>query len=325
MEWSRSSSSPATRRFPRRPRPPRRAPPPGAGQRDQHDPCVEQLAQPARDELEQRRQLQLGSERVADLVQRLELAQPARRRLVQTCVLDRDGGLRGEQLRQLEVLVRERPRRLPSRSGRGSRTRRRAGGSGTPRNDFIGGWLRGKPTERGSVAMSSSRSGCASRMSTPRIPRPRGSSPIAACVSVVDSGREEALERLPALVDHAERGVASAGHLGRGLDEPLEQRVQRELGVECDARVEKRAQPVGDVGHGAIIDRALCCVQERRSGRRASAASSSRPPSCEVDVRRAPSCACEGARMVAPAAGVRNPRHRGSSCGFLRVSRPGTH
>ena len=54
---------------------------------------------------------------------------------------------------------------------------------GTPRKLFIGGWLAGNPTERGSSPRSCSRRGFASRMSTPRIPRPRGRSPIAACVS----------------------------------------------------------------------------------------------------------------------------------------------
>ena len=146
----------------------------------------------------------------------------------------------------------------------------------------------GKPTERGSLARSWRRSGRASRISTPRMPRPRGSSPIAACSLGVDARGDEALERLSARVDHAERCVPGAGELRRGLDELLEERVERELGVECDPRLDERPQPLGDVGTEPLFDRgALCCVQERRSGRRASAASSSRPPSCEVDVRRA--------------------------------------
>ena len=44
----------------------------------------------------------------------------------------------------------------------------------------------------------------------------------------------------PARVDHAERGVARAGQLGGGLDEPLEQRVERQLRVERDPGVEER-------------------------------------------------------------------------------------
>src|SRR5438552_3825210 len=54
---------------------------------------------------------------------------------------------------------------------------------GTPRNDRMGGWFGGKPTDRGSSAMSCRRSGTVSLINTPRIPRPRGRSPIAACVS----------------------------------------------------------------------------------------------------------------------------------------------
>ena len=52
--------------------------------------------------------------------------------------------------------------------------------TGTPRNDRIGGWLAGKPTDRGSSAMSCRRSGRASSISTPRMPRPTGMWPIAA-------------------------------------------------------------------------------------------------------------------------------------------------
>ena len=94
----------------------RDAQPVAVGQRDQDEPRVDELAQAAA-----RRAPSSGSssssdgERVADLVERLELAQPARRRLVEPRVLDRDGGLRGEQLRQLLVLVGEVDAALPSR------------------------------------------------------------------------------------------------------------------------------------------------------------------------------------------------------------------
>ena len=49
------------------------------------------------DQLEQRAELGLAGERVPDLGQRLELREPARRRLVQPRVLDRDRRLGGEQ------------------------------------------------------------------------------------------------------------------------------------------------------------------------------------------------------------------------------------
>jgi hypothetical protein len=57
--------------------------------------------------------------------------------------------------------------------------------TGAPRNDRMDGWLGGNPTERGSAAMSRSRSGVASSISTPRMPRPTGMWPMAArCSSV---------------------------------------------------------------------------------------------------------------------------------------------
>ena len=84
--------------------------------------------------------------------------------------------------------------------------------------------------------MSWSRSGFASRMTTPRIPRPTGSSPIAARVSGVDPGRQEPLEDPSGRVDDAERRVPRVGQLRRGLDDSLEKDVERQLRAECDAR-----------------------------------------------------------------------------------------
>ena len=55
--------------------------------------------------------------------------------------------------------------------------------TGTPRKVCIGGWWAGKPDEAGCWVRSASRSGCGSRMSTPRMPRPRGSGPMRARVS----------------------------------------------------------------------------------------------------------------------------------------------
>ena len=76
------------------------------GDRDHHQLARRSARAAARRSAEQRRQLRLAGDRVADLGQRLELAQPARRRLVQARVLDRDGGLGGEQRDELLVLAR---------------------------------------------------------------------------------------------------------------------------------------------------------------------------------------------------------------------------
>ena len=76
-------------------------------QRDQDEPGADELPQAPGDEREQRLELELRGEREPDLVQRLELPQPARRALVEPGVLDRHRGLRREQLRQLLVLLAE--------------------------------------------------------------------------------------------------------------------------------------------------------------------------------------------------------------------------
>ena len=76
--------------------------PVAGGQRDRHQPCADQGAQAAGDQLEQARELDLARERRPDLVQRFELLRPGRRRLVQARVLDRHG-----------CLARQRPDELP--------------------------------------------------------------------------------------------------------------------------------------------------------------------------------------------------------------------
>src|SRR5262249_60813664 len=77
------------------------------GKCDRDVPRVDQLAQAARNELEQSREVELADERIADLVQRLELPRPRRRRFVEARVLDGDRGLAREQRDDLFVLVGE--------------------------------------------------------------------------------------------------------------------------------------------------------------------------------------------------------------------------
>ena len=92
-----SASSPATAAMPQRV---------ALRERDRDEPRADQLAELLRDELEQRVEVELGDEDVHHLVQRLELRRPARRRLVEARVLDRDRGLGGEQDdRRLVLLV----------------------------------------------------------------------------------------------------------------------------------------------------------------------------------------------------------------------------
>ena len=148
-----------------------------------HEPRVEQLAQPPRDEVEQAVEIGLGRERVADLVQRLELPRPARRRLVQARVLDRDRRLRREQLDELLVLLGEVLAVRPSRSGRGCRRRPRAAGSARRGTSSSADGSAGSRPSADRRRIAAGAAGARRVMSAPRIPRPRGRSPIAACVS----------------------------------------------------------------------------------------------------------------------------------------------
>src|SRR5919197_580448 len=80
----------------------------GAGRQEGgHQPRVEKLLEPTRDEVEDALEVGLGRERVPDLDQRLELPRPLRRRLVQARVLDRDGGLGREEPDELLVVLGE--------------------------------------------------------------------------------------------------------------------------------------------------------------------------------------------------------------------------
>jgi hypothetical protein len=81
-----------------------RSPPsPATAAKRSHEPGLEQLAQPAGDQVEQPVELRLGRERIADLVERLELLRPARRGLVEPGILDRDRGLAREHRDELLV------------------------------------------------------------------------------------------------------------------------------------------------------------------------------------------------------------------------------
>ena len=64
------------------------------------------------------------------------------------------------------------------------------------------------------------------------MPLPRGRSPIAACVGLVDADGEEALEALPTVVEHAEGRVPGARQLACDLEHPVQQPFDVELGDE---------------------------------------------------------------------------------------------
>ena len=60
----------------------------------------------------------------------------------------------------------------------------------------------------------------------------------------VDARRQESLEPAAGRMDDAERRVAGVRELRRGLDDSLEERVERELGGERDARLDEEAKAI---------------------------------------------------------------------------------
>ena len=71
----------------------------------------------------------------------------------------------------------------------------------------------------------------------------------------VDAVRQEALEARARLVDDAQGRVARARELRGGLDELLQERVQRELRAESDTGIDESAQAVGRSLLGHVLPR----------------------------------------------------------------------
>ncbi len=213
------------------------------GKRDQHEASFDETAEPARDELEQAVELELSCDRVADLVQRLELAQPAGRALVQASVLDGHGCLRRQELHELLVLGREvlavlslgqievavddtaEPYRNAEERPHRRMVRREADRSGV-RREIV-------EAERLRVSDQHTEDASPTRQIADRGMR-----------LGVDSRGHKALEPFPRAIDDPERRVARPGELRGDLDQPLEQCVERELGAQCDACVDEHAQAI---------------------------------------------------------------------------------
>ena len=183
-------------------------------------------------------------ERRADLLQRLELPRPGGGRLVQTRVLDRDGRLRRKESHELLVLLVEVRSALllgqvevPVGDARAARSGCRG------RSPSADGPAESRRSA-GSSARSWRRSVRASVINAPRMPRPRGRSPITAARLVVDAVRDEPLEARPGRIDDAERGVSRTGDECRRLDYALENPVERKLRADCEPGLQQGAQPV---------------------------------------------------------------------------------
>ena len=189
-----------------------------------------------------RGELELADERGADLLQRLELPRPARRRFVEARVLDRDGGLRREERDQLLVLLVEvgsalllgqievavgdaaqhdrRPEERPHR--------RMAG------READGARVLGQIVQAQRAGVGDQRAEDAASAGQVADDRP--------CL-VVDAVRDEALEARSRRVDDAERRVPGAGDERRRLDDALQDAVERQLRADREAGLQEGAQP----------------------------------------------------------------------------------
>ena len=215
----------------------------GLGQRDQHEPGLDESPQPRRDETEQRLELELARERVTDLVQRFEMAQPTRRGFVQPRVLDRNGRLCSKKLCQFLVFVGEVaaarllgqvqvPVRHPAKQ------------NGYPQEGLHRGVVRREPDRARVVAEIGEPKGL--RLSNEDAENPSSSWKIADRGMGLrpDASRQEALEAVTRAIDDSQCRVPSAGQLRSGLDELLEKRIERELRAQGDTRVDEDAQAV---------------------------------------------------------------------------------
>ena len=215
----------------------------GFGESDEHEPRLDQTPQPPRDQAEQRLELELGGECVSDLVHRLEVTQPPRGRLVQASVLDRHGGLCGQELRQLLVLVGE----VASADLLGQVQVSVGDAAKQDRNAE-------EALHRRMVSRKSNGARIVAELVEPQrlrvadehaqdAPSSREVADRGMCLRI-DASREEAFQPLARTIDDPERGVLCARELSRGLHELLEERVQRELRAQRDARVDEDAEPV---------------------------------------------------------------------------------
>ena len=215
----------------------------GSWHRDRDHACVDQLAQPAHDQLQQTRQIDLGCERIPDLVQRLELLRPALRCLVQPRVLDRHRRLSRQQtdkilvfgievdatllFGQVEVAVGDAAQH--DRNAQ-ERAHRRMVRRETNRTRVVA--ERAK-TQRLDIADQH-----------PEDPAPARKSADRLDLLAPDAVRDETLQLVAVAIDDAERGVSRPRQLSRNPHQPLEKLVERQCGAQGDTRTDENPQPV---------------------------------------------------------------------------------
>ena len=217
-------------------------------QRERDEARSDQLAQPRRDEVEQRLELQLTDERAADLVERLELLRPGRGRFVEAGVFDGHRGLGGEQRHQLLVLHGEVAAPLllgeveiaVGDVAKNDRHAEKGAHRRVPGRKAHGAWIVGESVEaqRPRVADQHAQdSTSVRRVADLRLEL--GAHAVG----------DEALEARAGGIDHSESRVARGGHSGGRFDDAPEHSVERQLRVDCDTRFDQRSQTLALTAH----------------------------------------------------------------------------
>ena len=215
----------------------------GRGKGDEHGPGADELAETTADQLEHPREVEIGDERLADLLHRLELSHPPRERLVETCVLDRHRGLRGEHDRDLLVLLGEVRVALLLRQVEVSVDRSAQEDRHAEEGLHLG--MARREADRARIlaeVVEPKRPGVLDE-SAEDPPADGQVTDLLRC-GLVEATVDEALEPFPGAVDDAERHVAGARQAYRRLEQLLENGLERELGGQQDADLDESPQPL---------------------------------------------------------------------------------
>ena len=230
---------------------------------------VDQSARALDDQLQDAVEIRLAAQRAADLRRRLETADGALELVaaltdgpIQAGVADRDRGPVGEHHGGLLVVVGELAAVLlrqvevsPRLSLDDDRHAEEGGHRGMGERESVGLRVRAdvRQTQRPRLGDQH-----------PENPAAAGQVADGAMGVLVDAGREEALEALAPLVEHADGRVARARQLARDLEQALEHRFGIELGDERPPDVQQAPEP--PLIHGIVlVGRRARCLRIARS------------------------------------------------------------
>ena len=129
--------------------------------------------------------------------------------------------------------------------------------TGIPRNDVIGGWFGGKPTDEG-WATGRRAAGRGVLDDHAEDAAPAGQVADQGARAVVEAGRDE-LDELAVAAEHAQRAVAGAGQRRRRLDDPGQHAGEVEVAGDRGHGLEQQAGVGAEVGRGVGVTRTSVC------------------------------------------------------------------